>query len=247
MGIAIAALILLVLLPLLLVIVLVALLCKLTYKIKVCKADKDADWDYDIRIRWLFGILRYKIKSGEEAEQPQVKQSKNKQKKQKKQEAEASVGAAPGRPRKNKEEKGNPLQRLKELGIDGIFRIVGYTLDLLKKIFKAFKPKRVVLRGRYGAQTPDVTGKVLAAVYAAAAALSIAADVEGNFEQEEIKLDLRAMGYFRLWVIFIPAVRYILRPEIWRLIFPKKAKKKAKKVKKAKKNNLEVDENGHRI
>ena len=231
LGIAIAAL-----LGLLLLLLAIALLCKLQYKVKVTKPGENADWDYDIRIKWLFGIIRRKIKSDEVNKTSDAEAN-----------AGAAVGAATSRPpkltkdekkKKKKDKKTDEksgtknkrLQALKSLDLETGIRIVGYTLSLLKKLFAVFYPKRIVIRGRYGAENPAITGKVLAAVYAAAAALSIRADVEGDFENEVLTLDIRAMGYFRLWAIAIPAVRYILRPEIWRLIFPKKAKKK--KVKK---------------
>jgi hypothetical protein len=253
-GIAIAVLI-----GLLLILLVIALLCKFEYKIKVTKPDKEAKWEYDARIRWLWGIIKRKIKSGDEILE-----------KVKKEEAPDKVAeAAPGRPsQKNQKpkikEKSRFTNRLKGLDIESALNIIGYTLGLLKKIFTTFMPKRIVVRGRYGTKNPAVTGKVLGAIYAAAAALSIRADVEGDFENEVLQLDIRAMGYFRLWVIFVPAVRYILRPEIWRLIFPKRSKEEKKEARKAKKeikkatkeakknlnikkNNLEVDENGNRI
>ena len=247
---AILGIVIAVLIGLLLVLLAIALLCRLEYKIKVVKKE---DLEYDIRVKWLFGIIKRKVSSKdveeavgaasgrprvtqEEAEKESEKQSEKTKKKSRKVAKEA-VGAASGR----------PLDRLKGLDIDTALQIIGYTLGLIKKIFATFAPKRVVVRGRYGAENPATTGKVLAMVYAVAAALNIKADVEGNFDKEELILDIRALGYFRLWVVFWPMVRYILRPEIWRLLFPKRSKEEKKEAKKAKKNNLEVDENGHRI
>ena len=225
-GIAIAALF-----GLLLLLLAIALLCRLEYKVKITKPGENANWDYDIRIKWLFGLIRRKIKSGEAN-----------QKTENKNESITAAKAATNPPTKRKMSakkrkaesekattKNKRWQSLKNLDIESGIRIAGFTLGLLEKLFAAFRPKRIVIRGRYGAENPATTGKVLAAVYAAATALSIRADVEGDFENEALTLDIRAMGYFRLWVVFIPTVRYIIRPEIWRLIFPKKAKKKKAK------------------
>lgn len=229
----------------------IGLLCKLTYKVKVVKSDSDADWEYDIRIRWLFGFIKRSVKSTD------VKKEIIKDKSEKEEVlgivAKPDIGYLPDgkkkrKARNKKENKGKKrLDILKSLGIEGSIRIIGYTIGLLKKIFETFRTKRIMVRGIYGAKSPDVTGKVIAAIYTAAAALSVRADVEGDFENEVLQLDIRAMGYFRLWAVFIPMVRYIFRPEIWRLIFPGGLKRKKRGKKKVEKNNLEVDGNGHRI
>jgi hypothetical protein len=245
LGIAIAVLI-----ALLLILLAIALFCRMEYKVKLAKPDAEADFEYDIRIKWLFGIIKRKIKSGEEAPAAAVSgPSADALQKEGAEKKDEDAGAE--KDEKKKTAKKRRLDVLKGLDFDSGIRIAGYTLALLKKLFAAFRPKRIVIRGRYGAQNPAVTGKVLAAVYAAAAMLDIEADVRGNFEQEELQVDVRVLGYFRLWAIFVPMVRYILRPEIWRLIFPKRskeekrAKKEAKKM--SRKNDLEVDEDGNRI
>ncbi|MCL2574037.1 MAG: hypothetical protein FWE34_05730 [Defluviitaleaceae bacterium] len=239
-GIVIAAII-----GLLLVLFAIALLCKFTYKVKIVKASKDAQWEYDIRIRWLFGLIKRAAKSSDIAveaalsrplpEQPKPAAKPEKSNKRKKPEKSKKL---------EKPEKPNRLDTLKTLDFNTAFRITGYTFSLAKKIFTTFVPKRAVVRGRYGTENPATTGKVLAAVYAASAALSIETHIEGDFENEALELDIRMLGYFRLWAVFWPVVRYIIRPEIWRLIFPKKVKKtKETKMK----NKMEVDENGNGI
>lgn len=237
------------LLGLLLLLVALALLCRLQYKVKVVKPGREGDWEYDIRIRWLFGIIKRKI-SSEDVNKELKKEETVKDTKRETGEEVKKKGSKKKRKRareEGKKEKGH-LDRFKGLDIDSILRIIGYTLDLLKKVFAAFRPKRIVVRGLYGAGSPDVTGKVLAVVYGAAAALDISANVEGDFENEVLQLDVRAMGYLRLWAVFVPMVRYILRPEIWRLLFPKRSKQAKKEEKRqTKRKKLEGEENGDRI
>jgi len=243
-------------LGLLLVLLAIGLLCKFDYKVKVVKKP-DENWQYDVRIKWLFGLIKRSMKSDNEiAEKTDAAEGLTSSTPSPEPETKTENRVNRKSKKKHKEKKG--ASRFKNLNLDSILRIVGYTLNLLKKLFAAFRPRRIVVRGRYGASSPDVTGKVLAAIYAASAALNIRTNVSGDFENEILILDIRAMGYFRLWAVIVPAVRYILRPEIWRLLFPKrskqekierrKTKKEAKKIKReAKRKKLEVDENGHRI
>jgi len=239
-GIAIAAII-----GLVLILLVIALICKFEYRIKIIKKE-ESEIKYDIRVKWLFGIIKRRVSSDDAKQDDSPKRTESTGTpaitKKKRSFAKADTAKAPDSPNTGAA-KSKPWERLKDMTFDKAMRIIGYTLSLIKRIFVTFAPKRIVVRGRYGAATPDITGKVLAAIYAAAGALNIRAEVEGDFEKEMLVLNVRAYGYFRLWVVFWPMVRYIIRPEIWRLIFPKKAKK----ARKVKKNNLEVDENGHRI
>jgi len=236
------------LLGLLLLLILIALFLKTTYRVEVKKEGLEEKLKYNVQFSWLSGIIKRSLLSEEAVKEEAVKKedakptsdrpaksSKSSQRKQKKEKQEGK-----------KEKKKKFSMDLGDLGMNGIANIIGYSITLLKKIFVTFRPKKAAICGRYGAKEPDTTGLVLAASYALAALLPFPMHIEPDFEKEEMQFDIQLIGYFRLWAITVPIVKYILKPEIWGLIFPKKAKRKPKTKVKTK-NNLEVDENGNRI
>jgi len=197
------------LLGLLLLLLALVLFCKFRYKIFVKKDGPKTEMEYNVKFIWLFGILRYKLSDKKEKKERKQKESRSEE--------------------KEKEKK--PLSRLKGFDVSSSMQIVKHSVDLLKKILKVIRPKKVRFYGRYGAESPDKTGMVLAAASMLVPLLTTSARIEGDFEKEDLQLDIYVMGSFRLWAIALSAVKYIFKPEIWGLLFPKKGKKAGKRKK----------------
>ena len=218
--------ILLGLLALLLLAILLALFTKIRYEANVKKAA-DAKLEYSVRVRALWGIFKKAIKNEEvrmkndlvvssegvkasDVAVPAVEVGSGKK---------ASVKAVEASVDDEVEEKTSFIDTLREMGYDTICAIIGHTIVLLKRIFRVFYPKKIVIVGRYGAEEPDTTGMVLGAIGMVAGALGIHANIEGDFEKETLEIDAHISGYLRLWALLVPLARYIFKPEIRPIVF----------------------------
>jgi len=124
---------------------------------------------------------------------------------------------------KRKEEKTSIIDKIKdvydkfkafrELEIDygGIFKEI---LLMFKRIFKALKPKILLVDCELGLDSPDQTGMAIGAV--AVFKSSVGLDhpgkhnivIEGNFEEEMLNLTTRIKGRFALWFGLWPIIRF---------------------------------------
>ena len=243
-------------LGLILLLLLLALFTKIRYQANAKKAA-DAPLEYNVQVRLLWGLIKKRI------ENPHPRRGA--------QRAPAAPTAPPDIPitaptpnavivaepeieletepetepetESETEEKQTIIGTLRELGYDTIKAIVGHTIVLLKRVFRVFYPKKIAIKGRYGAAEPDTTGMVLAAIGMAAGTLGIFADIEGDFENETLEIDAHISGYLRLWALLVPLARYIFKPEIKPIVFGFLFKKSDKKPKK----DTEERENGNGI
>ena len=231
MGYTIAAL-----LGLLLLLILIALFLKTTYSVDIKKEGLNERLRYNVQFSWLSGIIKRGMSSEKVGKKEDAKlTSKRKTVQKKKEETQKKKQEVKKKEKPKKKSKFS--KGLGDLGLNSIINIVGYSIELLKKVFAIFVPKKAYVYGRYGAKEPDTTGMVLAVSYALAALLPLPMHIEPEFEKEELQFDVQLIGYFRLWAVFMPAVKYILKPEIWGLIFPRRTKKKRRKKAKKVKNN----------
>ncbi|MCL2396627.1 MAG: hypothetical protein FWC93_01020 [Defluviitaleaceae bacterium] len=201
----------------------VVLFCRIKYDI-IAKKAHETDWDYHARIRWLWGGFKKEFTRDNVVSTASEPPANTK----------PSAGAASDRPKNPKEQEKNPsdakgiTKGLKQLDMGTLGKILGYTVDLLKKILRAMRPKVCRIRGRFGAEEPHATGMVLAAIGAVTLPLGIDTQIEGDFDQPILEIDIKIAGYLRLWAIVLPMARYILKPEIRRLVFSRRRKQKVK-------------------
>ena len=221
----IALLVLLGLLALILLLIVIALFTKISYEANVKKSGLDAPLEYNVRVRALWGLLKKEITDErEESKEPRAESREPRQ------DIKADLAGKTGdsavvesnnvvESADEDEEKKSIFGTLREMGWDTIRAIIGHTLVLIKKVFRVFYPKNIYVRGKYGAAEPDTTGMVLGAIGVVSGALGFFANIEGDFENEVLEVEMHIKGYLRLWALLVPLVRYIFKPEIKPIIF----------------------------
>jgi len=241
--------------------VIFVLFCKISYSIYAAKAGLNEPFEYEMNISILSGIIKQKFGSNSEdtAKVPKLSGKKLSKKKPLKKIKNADAlpaedevyPAAETKEKDNKDAKSkiSSFQNIRKNLKDGeIGKIVKHSLTYIKKVFKVVMPKKFIARGRYGAEEPDRTGLVLAALWSVAGGLGMDIDIEGDFENEALEFEITAAGHLRLWFIALPTLKYITKREIRRILFAKRIKKRADKKKKKAKMKARKDVlNGHRI
>lgn len=96
--------------------------------------------------------------------------------------------------------------------------IIEKSLLLVKRVFKAIKPSGFALTGEVGFNTPDKTGKFLAAESIISAFLGFPFLVKGNFEKETLIIKLEVDGRFNFASLIFPVAAYILSRPIRKII-----------------------------
>jgi len=226
---------------LILLLLLIVLFCRIDYHIDFKKTGKDASFEYSAAIIWLWGGFNKKF-----TPKPKNKKSVKKSSTATKEDGDGNEDGEKKK-KENREKKGFG-QTLKEMDFDKLKVILGYTLVLIKEIFAVVRPKFCRIRGRFGAQEPDITGMAIAFIGVVATQLNIDAHVEGDFEESVLIFDIKIAGCMRLWSILLPAMRYILKPEIRRPLFKMIFRRKGKKSGHIKNKNKRKDEqNGNRV
>ena len=97
--------------------------------------------------------------------------------------------------------------------------ILKATLNLLKEVINAIKPKRLKIRCLLGLSNPFDTGIALAAI--STVKPFVKADqilVEADFENETFEIDIDAKGWFNLLSILLPVIRYIRTKPVWVIV-----------------------------
>ena len=206
----------------------IVLFCKIKYRAEIKKQATDAPWEYSASVSLFWGILRKGFAHDDQEPEPEQKQdvvigklsglfSKDDKGDGDENEAEAEV-------KKGGRGIAKSVKGLKNHDFANIRAIVAHSLELAKKVFKICRPKVFVVRGRYGAEEPHTTGLVIAAAGVVATMLDIDAGIEGDFEKQTLEIDAVISGYLRPWALVLPAVKYIFKPEIKKLIFGRKQK-----------------------
>ena len=236
--------------------VIFVLFCKISYRIYAAKAGLDEPFKYEASVSVLWGIFKYKLGSddGNDVKVPKFLDKKNPSEKAERTDVfpEENTKQPAFEEKKTDDERisskirgfQNIRNNLKDAEIGKIIR---YTLAYIKKLYKVVKPKKFFVKGRYGAEDPDHTGLVLAALWSVAGMTGMNLNVEGDFENEVLEFEIVAAGHLRTWFIVLPTLRYITKREIRRVIFAKRIKKKADKKKKKMKAKRKDVLNGHRI
>ena len=200
------AIIVLILMP----IFLVVLLIKNDYSITVKRDRFDENWEYDFHTGGLFALAQKLLN----------KKTKN----------SVEVGNEEENEQKSFNFK-DLIKNIKNFDNSTAKKLFGHTLEYIKSLLVRLRPKKVILRGTIGASEPDKTGYILAAIYAAAPLLNLDAKVDGDFENEVFEIYFYIWGSLRLWSVFLPTIKYIMKPEVRQLIIKKKPKTKFKKRK----------------
>jgi len=229
------------LIGLVLLLLLLALFTKIRYEVNV-KKGLDAPLEYNVRVRLLWGLVNKRVESRDE----RVDVPRNAVREVAVDAASAPVALTSALTESESDdtsEKQSFLDTLREMGFDTIMAIVGHTIVLLGAFFRVFYPKKISIKGRYGAAEPDTTGMVLAAIGMAAGMLGIYANIEGDFEKETLEIEAHIAGYLRLWALLVPLARYIFKPEIKPIVFGFLFKQSDNKPKK----DTEERENGNGI
>jgi len=107
-----------------------------------------------------------------------------------------------------------------------------YTKKFVLDTLCWLRPRRFVLRGTIGFDSPDITGVAIGAFGVARAVTGWDMNLKANFVEEEFALRGLVAGKLRLWTFAWMFLRYALRKPIWKILKPKLFKKKdAKKAK----------------
>ena len=107
---------------------------------------------------------------------------------------------------------------LSNLDIKSIFRL---GTILIKKIFKKIKPRYLNIRGVIGFSDTCSTGQFIGLYEAVAgvAGFRNAIDLQGDFNQQIIKIDLKICGFVAISSFIGPALWFILQKPIRRAVF----------------------------
>ena len=95
-----------------------------------------------------------------------------------------------------------------------------YTKQLVVRLIHVLRPKRFILRGVIGFDSPDITGKVIGGICIFQGLSGWDIRLRGNFEEEEITVRGMMAGKVTLWSLLWPIVRYALRKPIWKIVKP---------------------------
>lgn len=194
------------LIALILLVLYIALFCKTRYVIDIKKSSKDADLEYRAKIIAPLGLYRKTFTHLDEKTKNKKVETKDKSEDAELEVQNMSLASRFSRLRSN-------------------FPLIRPTLQLAKKLFRVCRPKKIVIKGRYGASEPHTTGLTLAAIAAVAVMFDIDAQIEGDFEEEVLEFDAHLSGYLRLWAVLVPLARYIFNPEIKPLILSRFGRK----------------------
>jgi len=104
---------------------------------------------------------------------------------------------------------------------DEIFKAV---IILIKRLFKALKPKYLHLDCEFGFDTPDTTGTALAIVGIIKTMIykdTFDIRLKGNFNEKMLSIDAGLNGKIVLWSGLWPLVAFIFKKPIWKIISAK--------------------------
>jgi len=114
----------------------------------------------------------------------------------------------------SKDSKEGIFAKIREAGFGEVF---GHSKQMLGRVFRAIWPRRLEIGGEIGFEDPSTTGQVLAAIYGGGQILrrrGTKIQIEGNFDEEVIRLNGRASGHFRLITIAFAVLRWYLKKPI---------------------------------
>ena len=210
------------LLGLLLITLAIALFCRIRYEVTVKKADIDAPWQYKARVIWLWGLLR---KEFTPSDIPKATK--------KSPVGDAALGVPSPTPqatrtpdKSNTSDTPTPTKSRQIPNLTTLRAIIKHSITLIKKVFAVCRPKTCAIKAIFGAEEPHITGAILGAAYAAAPMLGIDAQLEGDFENKALQLDIYVSGQLRLFSLVLPTAAFVLKPEIRSLLFKRKPKPK---------------------
>ena len=93
--------------------------------------------------------------------------------------------------------------------------ILKLSTDLLKKLIKSLKPKKIKLKGDIGLQDPIQTAILIGI---ANIFNNQNLKITGNFSENVVKLDVYAKGKFAVYKILFPSIGFLLKKPIRKLI-----------------------------
>jgi len=93
--------------------------------------------------------------------------------------------------------------------------IISATWDLVKRLFKKLRPKKLRLTGEVGFESPHLTGYLFAVLGALCLPIS---GLKPNFDERILSLNLCARGRLSLWSIVWQLIRYVIKRPIWSLV-----------------------------
>lgn len=99
--------------------------------------------------------------------------------------------------------------------------IIRRTKDFLIICYKRIKPRKFMLTAEVGFEDrPDLTGKLLGAYAIINTKINkpYIIDLQGNFNEDMMKISLNTYGYVYLGLLLIPFVRYIFSKPIWKVV-----------------------------
>ena len=108
--------------------------------------------------------------------------------------------------------------------------LVKKTLQLLKRLLKAIKPRYADGECHFGFDDPSVTGMLLGAAHALCGMAQLYRHIrlKADFEKKYLYFKCHAEGKIRLWSLLWPLVAYAVSKPVWIIIEPFIFKKRAK-------------------
>ena len=117
-------------------------------------------------------------------------------------------------PEKDLSKEKTPAFSKQTLASIDIKSMISLSIEFMKKLWRKVRPKHFRIKGAVGLNDPCATGQLIGIYEAAAGALDIRKDVDlqGDFSQRKLEMELKLAGRF--------AIASILGPCIW-LVFQK--------------------------
>lgn len=97
--------------------------------------------------------------------------------------------------------------------------IIKKTILLFKRILRPFKPSKFNLNGEIGFDSPDITGKFLAAESVFVCFTGLQINIKGNFSRKCVNLNFSTNGSLCLFSLLWPVALYVFSKPIWKIIW----------------------------
>ncbi len=120
------------------------------------------------------------------------------------------------------------------LSIEGE-HMIGKLIRYLKYLIRGYAPRKISGYLRFGAGSPDTTGKIAGLIYVLLPESGNGYSVEPDFYESKLETDTTASGHIRVSRLAWVAIRLLVDKEFWRLLAKIRGKDRSGKKKKGRK------------